>query len=251
MPANLSLIFVSRMFAEQVMEDIGIRIPPEKYRVIHNPIDTTLFAYHPKPPEQRKKILSISSYASRVYANDLSVRAIQLLAKRPWFGELEFRFVGDGRLFDEVLAPLRQFGNVVIERRFLLPDELRDMHQKHGVFLCPKRFDSQGVSRDEAMASGLVPVTNAVGAIPEFVNAECGVLAPAEDFAGLAAGIESLYLDETRFVTMSLNASRRVRRQSDIDSIAAKETRMFGPAGPLDDQGHFPPCGPLAEGNVS
>jgi glycosyltransferase involved in cell wall biosynthesis len=239
------------MFAEQVMEDIGLRIPPEKYRVIHNPIDTTLFAYHPKPPEQRKKILSISSYASRVYANDLSVRAIQLLAKRPWFGELVFRFVGDGRLFDEVLAPLRQFDNVVIERRFLLPDELRDMHQKHGVFLCPKRFDSQGVSRDEAMASGLVPVTNAVGAIPEFVNAECGVLAPAEDFAGLAAGIESLYLDGNRFATMSLNASRRVRRQSDIDSIVAKEIMMFGPASPLDDQGRLPPRSSLTEGNVS
>jgi glycosyltransferase involved in cell wall biosynthesis len=78
----------------------------------------------------------------------------------------------------------------------------------------------------------LVPVTSAVGAIPEFVNAECGVLAPAEDFAGLAAGIESLYLDETRFATMSLNASRRVRRQSAIDDIVAKEMMMLG-AGPL------------------
>jgi glycosyltransferase involved in cell wall biosynthesis len=228
MPANLSLIFVSRMFAEQVMEDIGLRIPPEKYQVIHNPIDTTLFAYHPKPPEQRRKILSISSYASRKYANDLSVRAIQSLANRPWFGELEFRFVGDGLLFDEVLAPLRQFGNVVIDRRFLTPDELRDIYREYGVFLCPSRWDSQGVSRDEAMASGLVPVTNAVGAIPEFVNAECGVLAPPEDFLGLAAGIESLFLDETRFATMSLHASRRVRRQSDIDSIVAKEMMMFG-----------------------
>jgi glycosyltransferase involved in cell wall biosynthesis len=107
------------------------------------------------------------------------------------------------------------------------------------VFLCPKRFDSQGVSRDEAMASGLVPVTNAVGAIPEFVNAECGVLAPPEDFLGLAAGIESLYLDGNRFATMSLNASRRVRRQSDIDSIVAKEIMMFGPASPLGDQGRL------------
>jgi glycosyltransferase involved in cell wall biosynthesis len=239
MPANLSLIFVSRMFAEQVMEDIGLRIPPEQYRVIHNPIDTTRFAYHPKPPEQRKKILSISSYASRKYANDLSVRAIQSLSNRPWFGELEFRFVGDGLLFDEVLAPLRQFGNVVIERRFLSPDELRDMYREYGVFLCPSRWDSQGVSRDEAMASGLVPVTTAVGAIPEFVNAECGVLAPPEDFAGLAAGIESLYLDESRFATMSLNASRRVRRQSDIDDIVAKEMMLLGPASPLGEQGRL------------
>ena len=236
MPANLSLIFVSRMFAEQVMEDIGLRIPREQYQVIHNPIDTTLFAHHIKPSEQRKKVLSISSYASRKYANDLSVRAIESLSNRPWFGELEFRFVGDGRLFDEVLAPLRQFGNVVIERRFLTPDELRDMHREHGVFLCPSRWDSQGVSRDEAMASGLVPVTNAVGAIPEFVNAECGFLSPPEDSAGLAAGIESLYHDESRFATMSLNASRRVRRQSDIDDIVAKEMMMFGADHPLPER---------------
>jgi glycosyltransferase involved in cell wall biosynthesis/spore maturation protein CgeB len=239
MPSNLSLIFVSRMFAEQVMEDIGLRIPPQHYRVIHNPIDTTRFAYHPKPPEQRKKILSIASYASRKYANDLSVRAIQSLANKPWFGELEFRFVGDGLLFDEVLAPLRQFGNVVIDRRFLTPDELRDMYREYGVFLCPSRWDSQGVSRDEAMASGLVPVMNAVGAIPEFVNAECGVLAPPEDFLGLAAGIESLFLDETRFATMSLNASRRVRRQSDIDSIVAKEVMMFGVSQSVGRSGPF------------
>jgi glycosyltransferase involved in cell wall biosynthesis len=34
----------------------------------------------------------------------------------------------------------------------------------------PSRTDTQGVSRDEAMSSGLVPVTNAVAAIPEFVD---------------------------------------------------------------------------------
>ena len=101
------------------------------------------------------------------------------------------------------------------------------------------------------MASGLVPVTNAVGAIPEFVNAECGVLAPAEDFAGLATGIESLYLDESRFATMSLNASRRVRRQSDIDDIVAKEMMMFGPAGQFDNEGRVTPRGSITGGNVS
>jgi len=228
MPANLKLIFVSHTFAEEVMADIGLRIPPEKYEVIHNPIDTALFTYHPKPVEQRKKILSIASYASQKYANDLTVKAILELANRPWFGEMEFRLIGDGRLFDEVLAPLRSFSNVFIERRFLSPDELRAMHRGYGVFLCPSRWDSQGVSRDEAMASGLVPVTSAVGAIPEFVDFECGFLAMPEDFAGLAAGIEELYLDEARFAAMSVNASRRVRRQSPIDDIVAKEVTMFG-----------------------
>ena len=150
------------------------------------------------------------------------------MANRPWFGELEFRLIGDGRLFDEVLAPLRSFPNVIIERRFLSPDELCAMHREYGIFLCPSRWDSQGVSRDEAMASGLVPITNAVGAIPEFVDSDCGFLAPPEDSAGLAAGIEEIYVDEARFAALSFNASRRVRNQSDIDDIVVTEMSMFG-----------------------
>lgn len=35
-------------------------------------------------------------------------------------------------------------------------------------FWFPTRMDTQGVSRDEAMCSGLVPITNKVAAVPEF-----------------------------------------------------------------------------------
>ena len=52
------------------------------------------------------------------------------------------------------------------------------MHKKNGIFMVPTRLDSQGVSRDEAMSSGLVPITNNVAAIPEFVDDTCGMLAP-------------------------------------------------------------------------
>jgi spore maturation protein CgeB len=56
-PKNLKLVFVSRYFAEEVMEDLGFRLPEHAYTIIHNPIDTELFSYQPKPAEQRKKIL--------------------------------------------------------------------------------------------------------------------------------------------------------------------------------------------------
>jgi len=76
MHPNLKIVFVSRYLAETSMEDLGIQIPPQQYAIIHNPIDTDFFEYKPKPAEQRKKILSIRPYASRVYANDLIVKAI-------------------------------------------------------------------------------------------------------------------------------------------------------------------------------
>lgn len=49
------------------------------------------------------------------------------------------------------------------------------------------------------MASGLVPVTNAVAAIPEFTDENCAVLAPAEDYQAMASGIDSLVQSEQTF----------------------------------------------------
>ena len=223
MPENLKLIFVSNFLAEVVMEDLGFRLPKKHYEVVHNPIDTELFAYHPKPAEQRRKILSIRPYASRTYANDLSVKAILALTGKPYFKDLEFRMIGDGKLFEEVLGPLRDFSNVYIERRFLTHAEIAALHREYGIFLCPTRMDTQGVSRDEAMASGLVPVTNAVAAIPEFADDSCGILAPGEDAEAMARGIALLYEQPQKFAAMSEAAAKRVRAQSDAQRIICAE----------------------------
>jgi spore maturation protein CgeB/glycosyltransferase involved in cell wall biosynthesis len=228
MPQNLHLVFVSRYFAEEVMEDLGFRLPDSAYSIIHNPIDTDLFSYQPKPHEQRMRVLSIRPYASKKYANDLSVKTILNLAERPFFKNMEFRMIGDGKLFDETLEPLRKFANVTIERRFLTQGEIATLHGEYGIFLVPTRMDAQGVSRDEAMSSGLVPVTNAVAAITEFVDESCGILAPAEDHLALAQGIENLILNPDKFQQMSAAAAARVRRQSDASVVISAELKLIG-----------------------
>jgi glycosyltransferase involved in cell wall biosynthesis len=225
-PANLKLVFVSRYSAEAAMEDLGFRIPEKHYSIIHNPIETGLFRYETKGVNQRKKVLSIRPYASRIYANDLSVKVIQLLSEKPWFIDMEFRIIGDGPLFEDTVAPLRQFSNVYIEQRFLNRDEIAALHKEYGVFLCPTRMDTQGVSRDEAMASGLVPVTNAVTAIPEFVDDSCGILAPGEDAEAMARGIALLYEHPERFAAMSAAAATRVREQSDAQRVIGAELAL-------------------------
>jgi len=223
MPENLKLVFVSRYFAEEVMEDLGFRIPESHYRIIHNPIDTNFFSYREKPVEQRKKILSIRPYASKTYANDLTAKAIHLLSEKPFFKDLYFHLIGDGVLFDEITTPLQKFDNVFIQKGFLTHLEIAQLHQKYGIFLCPSRMDTQGVSRDEAMSSGLVPVTNKVGAIPEFVDENCGILAEPEDAEGIASGIEYLIQNPEQFSIISKNAADRVRMQASKSQIIKKE----------------------------
>ena len=73
---NVHFVFVSQYFAEEVMEDVGIRLPSSRYSIVHNFIDTELFNYVEKDPNLRLKLLSIRPFASRKYANDLTVEAI-------------------------------------------------------------------------------------------------------------------------------------------------------------------------------
>lgn len=233
MPANLKLVFVSRYFAEEVMEDLGFRLPESQYEIIHNPINTELFSYVEKPVEQRKKILSIRPYASAKYANDLSVKAIELLAEKPYFSELDFHMIGDGVLFEETLAPLHKFPNVKIERRFMKHAEIAALHKEYGFFLCPTRMDAQGVSRDEAMASGLIPVTNGVTAIPEFVDEACGVLALADDAELMAQGIARIIETPALFTAISRAARERVEKQTSMNTVINQELTLMNVASAL------------------
>ena len=222
-PSNLSLVFVSQYVAEQAQQDLGIDLSRVPHQVIHNFIDGDLFAYRAKDVAQRSRILSIRPFASRVYANDLTVRAILLLSERPCFASLSFHIVGDGELFDETTRPLAGLPNVTLHKGFLTQREIAVLHREHGIFLCPTRMDTQGVSRDEAMASGLVPITMRVAAVPEFVDDACGILVDAEDAGQLADAIEALQADPQRFTSLSQAAAARVRHDSGMVQTIARE----------------------------
>lgn len=224
---GLDFIYVSRHFRDECAEDVGRDLTGPRHHVIHNLIDADLFPYRPKTADHRLKVLSIRPFSSRKYANDLTVGAILELSKRPDFDRMDFRIVGDGEAFDTLLAPLAGFPNVVLQRGFLAQGQIAELHREYGIFLSPTRMDAQGVSRDEAMASGLVPVTNRIAAVPEFVDDDCGVLVPPEDPQGLAEAIAWLVDHPEDFLRLSRAAAERVRRQSGFDQTIAREIALI------------------------
>jgi len=225
--SNFKYIFVSDYFKNESLDDLGIKMYEEDYSIIHNYIDSNLFTYREKSMDHRKKILSIRPYASRKYANDLSIQAVIALSKKDFFNDLEFCFVGDGVLFDELIAPLRKFSNVKIVKSFLTHNEIVKYHQEYGIFLTPTRMDSQGVSRDEAMSSGLVPITTNVAAIPEFVDDSCGMVVEPENPQALADAIEYLYKNPQKFLELSEAAAKRVRKQCSFENTIGKEIEII------------------------
>ena len=222
-PAGLRLVFVSATFAGQVWDDLGFTLPEEYWRTIPNPIDTDLFDGGPKEPEQRFRVLSIRPHASAIYANDQVAAVIHRLSSNPLFGKIQFRLIGDGPLFDRNFKGLERFANVTLERRFLSQPEIARLHREYGIFLIPSRGDTQGVSRDEAMSSGLVPITSDVGAIREFVGDQSGVIVAPEDVDALADAIIALVNDPSRFVEMSARAREQVLGLSSASMVVRRE----------------------------
>ncbi|MGQ2906754.1 MAG: methyltransferase domain-containing protein [Aliihoeflea sp.] len=223
----LKFVFVSQYFRDEIEGDFGVKIPNSAAHIIHNHIDSEQFLYVPKSPELRTQILSIRPFASRKYANDLTVDAILELSRREYFGDLHFTIVGEGPLFDELTAPLRAFPNVELHQRFMTHTEIADFHRRHGVVLTPTRMDSQGVSRDEAMSSGLVPITTRVAAIPEFVDSDSGIVVEPENPTAIADAVEYLYRNPGEFERLSAGAAMRVRAQSGVSQTIAKEIELF------------------------
>lgn len=224
-PKN-TFIFVSKWFMEAVgEEDAGCKVT--NYKVVPNVVDGDIFKFIPKGVEQRKRILTIRPFASKKYANDLTVQAILELSKKDFFKDLIFDIYGRGPLFEEVLSPIRHFENVHIYETFLTQEEIAREHRKHGIFICPTRLDAQGVSMCEAMSSGLIPITNGVTAIPEYVNEEIGILAPEEDYMTLARGVEKLYYDIDMFKKMSYKASISIQEKCGIENVINEEIKYI------------------------
>lgn len=224
-PANLRLVFVSHYAAQSAELAVGRAIP--RWIVQPTGVDRSLFRGREKHAALRFNILSIRPFSDWRYANDLSVAAIVLLQGHKDFSKFQFHFVGDGHLFDEILAPIRAFPNVHCEKRFLHQAEIADLHAINGVFLCPSRDDAQGVSRDEAMSSALVPIVTDAGAVPEFVNRDCGILVQPESPSEIADALAMLADQPALFQRLSRGASERIAHHIAMPQVITRELEIL------------------------
>lgn len=221
-------VFVSRWWRRAAQEDMELVFPGQRSAIVHNVIDTDLFRHVPKDPEQRFRVLWVRSAANLNYGPDLAVKALQRLRDTPLWERMTVTVIGDGKHFGLFEQAFAEDANVTVERRYAVQEEIAALHREHGIFLVPTRLDSQGVSRDEAMSSGLVPVTNDAAAVREFVDADCAVLAGLEDVAGLADGLRRLMEDPELFLRMSEAAARRVRAQTSPEHTVEREMALMG-----------------------
>lgn len=221
-------ICVSNWWRRAVAEDMEIDLSRSRTSIIHNVVDTALFAYQPKTADHRFKILWVRNMESLKYGPDLAIAALKHLRTSRWWSKCEVRVIGDGKYFSDWEEAFGDDPVVTLERRFLTQTELARTYNDYGIALVPTRYDAQGVSRDEAMSCGLVPVTNRVAAVDEFVDDSCALLGSAEAGTQLGVAIAELMADPDRFLAMSAAAAARVRRQVSPEHTVMKEAELLG-----------------------
>ncbi len=178
---NSTFVFVSKWLKNTSEEDLNIKY--NNAFVIPNYINEQIFKYQKKQENIRYNILSINNYSSDIYGGDIARDIILSFSNSKIFKKFNFTIYGQGILFDDYTKDLVNFDNVSIIKKNLNYDEIKQLHDQNGIFLYPKRGDSQGVSRCEAMASGLVSVASNIEAISEFSPADTTYLVnTVEDF---------------------------------------------------------------------
>jgi len=213
-------------YEEYVDPYLGIQ--PKEFYIIPNPIDPDIFKYNAKKEEDRFNICNIRPYTAPNYANDITRDVILGLSKKKYFNKLTFNLYGDGPLFDSITEPLKKYKNVFLNKGFVYQNEIVHIHKANGIYLGPTRHDSQGVSLCEAMSSGLVPISNDIGAIAEFVkHKENGLLAKRDDVNGMIQYIDYLIKNPKIFLEMSEKASKMIIEQTGKQIVIEKELEVI------------------------
>lgn len=221
---DVHFVFVSHWLKNAVEQDWNMKLA--NYRIIPNGIDTDLFSFARKDPEKRKRILHLRSFKARNYANDIAIDAILLLSKKDFFSDLEFSIYGEGYLFKRLTSKIEHFKNVKLYNFFVENHLIPKIHSTHGIFLCPSRLDTQGVSMCEAMASGLVPITSPIGGIPEYaVNGVSSLQGTTAQ--EIADEIELLYKEPQQFSRLSEEASNAIRSRCPIKNTILEEIELI------------------------
>ena len=191
-----AVVAVSRNLAE-----IAVRLgaPPERVKVVPNGVDADLFPVAPREEARRKLGLALDGKFVLFVGHLLPVKGIDVLVEA--FGQLQRRdsrpenmtllVAGDGPLRkwvsgrvarDGLQSSVRLLGHVSRGDVALL------MNAADAVIL-PSRNEGCPNVVLEALCSGTPVVASRVGAVPDLLNEECGIIVPPGEAEQLATAM--------------------------------------------------------------
>ncbi|SIS11151.1 glycosyltransferase [Microbacterium sp. RURRCA19A] len=141
---------------------------------------------------------------------DLAIRAWEEVVRERPGARLEI--YGDGPLREHLRTMVRERGLQGAIRLRGHDDDVRAAIERARVFLSTSAFEGQGLAIVEALSAGVPVVSTDVRYGPAEVIGDGGILVPAGDVAGIAAGVVSLLGDDDQWERASAEARRSATR---------------------------------------
>lgn len=221
---NIHFVFISKWMKEVTSLDTLSLI--KEYSIIPNPINSHFFSPKQKSIEDLRKILIIRPFTSKKYAYDLLTESIIELDRIGILNEFEFTVFGGGLNDSELFNKYQGSSNFNFNSHFINHSEIKKQHDQNGVFFCLSRMDAQGVSMCEAMSSGLLIISSANTAIPEFINSTTGVLTN-NSITNIVNVFQDILNSPDKFVQIAKNGAISIERISGIDNILKDEIALI------------------------
>jgi glycosyltransferase involved in cell wall biosynthesis len=207
------------------IESYGIRA---RFRVVPNPVDTTLFGARPAPDAGRTPRLVVVGSLVPIKGLEHLLKALGELAAsgRP----VDLDVVGDGpeRPAHEALAARLGLSDRVVFHGTRPRADVARLMREADLLVQPSSSETLSCVVLEAQVSGLPVVASDVGGIPEVVGRGAGVLVPAGDDAAIAAAIADVLDHPDRFEPAAIAGAARERFGA--ASIAVRWDELYAEA---------------------
>ena len=213
------VVVTSRATAKRVSELFGVA--PERVAVVEPGVERGPLSKG--SASATPELLCVATVSPRKGYGTL-VRALTMIRDRPWhltiIGSLD-RHRPSVELLRESLHAAELEGRVTLAGEADAAT-ISTYYQRSDLFVLATEYEGYGMVVAEALAHGVPVVSTPVGAIPDLVGNEAGVLVPVGDARGLADAIVSVLDNADVRLRLSAGAAR-VRDQLDSWETASKK----------------------------
>jgi glycosyltransferase involved in cell wall biosynthesis len=210
-------------------EEFGIS--PDKIKIIHNGINTSIYA-EPRTNtnlnDKKIKLLCVA-HLEKYKGIEYLLRALNQ-AKCECHNEIELIIVSFSQSRIKELQKLCMHLSLTDNVRFLSSlstNDLIDLYYWCDIYLHPSLAEDLPTAIIEAMVCGKPVIATDVGGIPEQVTSETGILVKPRDIIGLAKAIKTLSSDPRLRETMGQQGKERVLSDFNEDVMYKKHLEVY------------------------
>jgi len=209
-------------FLEESIKSYGVK---NRFAIIPNAVDTSLFYPSHKPYDEEKKRMLIVARLIPCKGIPFLLEALHILKKHR--RDFSLDIVGDGPNREEYEEMVKVFSlRDFVHFHGVKPKEyIAELMRESFFFVLPSFSENLPCVLIEAMASGLPCVATNVGGIPELVNKERGILVEPGNSTALAEAIDYM-LDHYKDYNSS-EISDYAKNNFSYEAVGEKISRVY------------------------